>query len=502
MITAPLLLVAVALAQQPRPRPAPAPLPRLAAIRVGTAPELVIMNEDGSRPRRVEISLVHSRPAWSPGGRRLAFAAEIELSFLEIFVLEADGAFAQITSSGPHSAFAPSWSPDGRRIAYTEERDGQTDVWVIDSYGREPPVQLTRDRTNEGQAAWSPDGATIAFVSNRRGNDDIYLMNADGSNARLLIGTPAAESAPVFSPDGSRIAWVSDAGGNQDIYVAAADGRSPVRLTDATANDASPSWSPDGRHIMFTRLAGEDAGAIHIAAADGAGERRLPLSGQFSAVAWGSVPSAVAETLPPPREGELRLPAGSSGPVPVVVFLPYTTGTASELIANYLGDTPDGFASILLAGRGSAHDYSTGPNWAATIARYERQLFADLARFAARGLDTTRVVLAGFSLGGDLAWALALRNPSRITGAVVMGSRASYRARAADHQALAANGRRFFLSLGAGEQPARTAGAQAAAALLAQLGVEHRMIESGAGHAPAAAPAFSEGLRFVLGSRP
>jgi pimeloyl-ACP methyl ester carboxylesterase len=128
---------------------------------------------------------------------------------------------------------------------------------------------------------------------------------------------------------------------------------------------------------------------------------------------------------------------------------------------------------------------------------------ADIAAYAAElGLDTTRVVLAGHSLGGDLAWAIALRNPTRIHGAVVMGSRASYRATAADHRVLAERGVRFAFLMGTEEGAGRRSGARRAADLLGQLGVASRWDDvPGGGHVQAPLPMLAQALGFVLAPR-
>ena len=55
---------------------------------------------------------------------------------------------------------------------------------------------------------WSPDGRRIAFTTNRDGNTELYVMNADGSGQRRLTRTPERfEGNPAWSPDGSRIAF-------------------------------------------------------------------------------------------------------------------------------------------------------------------------------------------------------------------------------------------------------------------------------------------------------
>lgn len=234
-------------------------------------------------------------------------------------------------------------------------------------------------------------------------------------------------------------------------------------------------------------------------------------------------PACPNETEQAPCPGTIVLPPryDPARAYPVVVLLPFTNGNAELLLYEYSGDqrsaerlligraTPLGptgapqreFIVILTAGTGSPFDYATGDDWWRTILRYEARVRRDVAALAAaHRIDTTRVVLAGFSLGGDLAWALAVRDPARIRGAVVMGSRASYRARPADHQALARRGARFFFTIGAAEDPARLAGARVADQFLTGLHVAHELREiPGGQHSAAPFPLFLEALDFVLG---
>jgi len=241
-----------------------------------------------------------------------------------------------------------------------------------------------------------------------------------------------------------------------------------------------------------------------------------------------------AATAPAPAAatGRVVLPPGydPTRAYPVVEILPPTGNTAEALLQIYLsqvglgrlyreaperqmeallpylvpdagGDhSPPPFVVILASGRGNAADYRTAAAWSRTIARYERQVRADLRAVAARHrVDTSRFVVAGFSMGGDLAWALTLRNPDLLHGAIVMASRASYRPADASAAVGSLRRSRFFLTMGAADDPTRRRLALAAAALLERLGVAHefRMIE-GAGHAPAPIATFAEGLRYVL----
>ncbi len=250
----------------------------------------------------------------------------------------------------------------------------------------------------------------------------------------------------------------------------------------------------------------------HVAAIVTAGALALSCAPPPGAVRPAPAPDAGLAILPP-RFDPLRA-------YPVVELLPPTGNTAEAMLQIWLGDVglgrlagqtpreqlealwPDRDCIVVLAyGRGSAGDYGSGPAWAQTIERYERRVLADLRGVAATvRVDTTRLVVAGFSMGGDLAWALALRNPAILHGAIVMASRATYRPAAGGATALVQSGTRFVLTMGTRDEGVRRRLAQAAAADLERWGVPHRFetIE-GAGHGPAPLAVFTQALAFVLG---
>ena len=240
---------------------------------------------------------------------------------------------------------------------------------------------------------------------------------------------------------------------------------------------------------------------------------------------------AAAPVAPAPEPGTVVLPPDydPARAYPVVEILPATGSTADAILQIYLSQVglgrlyrepparqlaallpylfPDtGHAGrdvilMLARGRGSARDYGSAGAWARTIERYERQVVTDLrALAAARRVDTTRLVLAGFSMGGDLAWAITLRNPSFIRGAIVMASRATYRPDPEAARTLVFRGTRFFLTMGDADDRTRRRLAWDAAQTLERLGVRSRFnVVPGAGHGPAPPAVFAQGLDFVLG---
>ena len=51
--------------------------------------------------------------------------------------------------------------------------------------------------------------AQIAFMSERDGNKEIYVMDSDGRNSRNLTRHSADDWTPSWSPNGERIAFMS-----------------------------------------------------------------------------------------------------------------------------------------------------------------------------------------------------------------------------------------------------------------------------------------------------
>lgn len=135
----------------------------------------------------------------------------------------------------------PSFSPDGTKIVFRSNRDGASEIYVMDANGANP-VRLTTDDAGSREPVFSPDGTKIAFRTGRDGNFEIYAMNANGTNPVRLTNNAAIDSNPTYSPDGSRIAFASERDGNVEIYVINNDGSNPVRLTNNAVEDNRPSW--------------------------------------------------------------------------------------------------------------------------------------------------------------------------------------------------------------------------------------------------------------------
>jgi Tol biopolymer transport system component len=227
------------------------------------------------------IPHLFTRLAWSPDGRRIAFAGvrgDDASGFRgDIYVMQANGR-RQRRLTRLRDAFDPLWSPDGRMIVFTRLRFSRGTLvgalWAMRPDGSKLR-QLTPSVNGQSDRAGSflPDGSQLAFTRTTCAAPDqggcitqtsaLFLAKPDGSDERKLLDRA---SDPAFSPDGRRIAFVSDRDENgqlnygdrdffaNELYVMNADGTDQRRLTrSAGLNERSPSWLPAGTRIAFQR---------------------------------------------------------------------------------------------------------------------------------------------------------------------------------------------------------------------------------------------------------
>ena len=144
---------------------------------------------------------------WSPDSQRIVFD---EYSLQGILPGPSDGLFIVNKNDGNITRITPStglpyydavWAPNRNEIAYvsTEGPNSDAEIFTLDlDNPKAKPIDITHDPHYNTNPAWSPDGTQILFVSYRDGNADLYEMNSDGSNVRRITDTPEAEDSPSW----------------------------------------------------------------------------------------------------------------------------------------------------------------------------------------------------------------------------------------------------------------------------------------------------------------
>ena len=224
--------------------------------------------ESTTNPNFEELRLLYSQSAFSNDGRTLAFTAQREGKDV-LYLMDVAKASVRARLDLPVDAvWSPVWSPDDRQLAFSGTRGGISDIYVVNSDGKNLR-QLTNDKYGDLQPAWSPDGRRIAFASDRSPETDmgilkiakwhITVMDAQSGALEVLPGQDGLNLNPQWSPDGQELAFISDRTGIPNVFLYDFANRQHYQITNVLGGvtaitEYSPAitWARGADRMAFT----------------------------------------------------------------------------------------------------------------------------------------------------------------------------------------------------------------------------------------------------------
>lgn len=169
-------------------------------------PQIFTMRPDGNDQIRLSLGYAESYSSWTPNGDFLLYVLTTgELNVLHMrdrySLFKEFVKFDRTTNEGRLGNVAePSVSLDGSMIVYTRLFGGKTNIFSTIFKDRGRTVTGLTDSGTDYAPCWSPDAKWILFTSERDGNSEIYIMDAAGNQLTNLTNLPSVDKDPAWQP--------------------------------------------------------------------------------------------------------------------------------------------------------------------------------------------------------------------------------------------------------------------------------------------------------------
>jgi hypothetical protein len=206
----------------------------IATVTSGKPAIAIFEASSGNKEREFVIDGVDEifNPTWAPDGQAVCFTG-MSRGLTDLFLFDLSSSTLRRLTSDPYADLQPAWSPDGKRIAFATDRfSSQLDQLNIGPYrlaildlASSQIEQVTTFPTGKNiNPQWAPDGRSLFFISDRDGIPNLYRVTPGAGVSQItrvstglsgITGTSPAVS--VASKTGMAAFAVYDKG-NYHIY--------------------------------------------------------------------------------------------------------------------------------------------------------------------------------------------------------------------------------------------------------------------------------------------
>jgi hypothetical protein len=237
----------------------------------------------------VLAAYIGSQPARLPAPFGLAASGHVVYAAGgDIYTVDPVTGVATAVETGPDIDLAPVWSRDGTHVAFERKVkiEGNTDLGrlvVARSDGSGLVTVTPEPLAGLIDYSFSPDGREVLLSSGPESSRTLWIAKADGGGIRRLDVGMNVASPSYRPPDGAEILFLGSSDSLNGLY--AVDVASGVVRTIVAPSDyqreigGTTPWSPDGSRIAYLawRYEPAEASRVHVVAADGTGDRILPM---------------------------------------------------------------------------------------------------------------------------------------------------------------------------------------------------------------------------------